>query len=56
MKTAMKIFLPFGHFRNETQKLVPFLVTKYIKNQNDQNMSIIEVGFILLYSSIKKNQ
>ena len=32
MKTELKHFWPFRHFRVEEQKLSPFLVTKYMKN------------------------
>jgi hypothetical protein len=32
MKTELKHFWPFRHFRVEEQKLGPFLVTKYMKN------------------------
>ena len=51
---VQKYFWPFGHFRIEGQKLGPFLVIKYIKNQSYQNMSIIKVGLLYLYSSMKK--
>ena len=37
---------PFGRFIIEGQKLNPFLVTKYIKNQSYQNMLLIKVGLL----------
>ena len=44
-----KNFWPFGHFRIEGQKLGPFLIIKYIKNQSYQNMSIIlKVGLLYI--------
>ena len=40
--------------RLEGQNLGPFLVIKYIKNYSYQNMSIIKVVLLFLYSSMKK--
>ena len=55
MKMAIKMFLGFGSIlRLEGQNLGPFLVIKYIKNHSYQNMSIIKVVLLFLYSSMKK--
>ena len=40
--------------RLEGQNLGQFLVIKYIKNYSYQNMSIIKVVLLFLYSSMKK--
>ena len=41
--------------RLEGLNFSPFLVIKYIKNYNHQNMSIIKVVYLFSYSSMKKN-
>ena len=40
----------------KVEKLGLLLVTKCIENQSYQNMPIIKVGLLFLYSSMKKNQ
>ena len=49
-----KQFWPFRRFIIECQKLGPFLVTKYIKNQSYQNMILIkELSYFVFFNEKK---
>jgi hypothetical protein len=47
------MFSGFDHLRTKGQNLGQFLVIQYIKDYSYQNMSIIKVVLLFLYSSMK---
>ena len=53
MKTTIKIFLAFRSFSNWRSKIGPFLVTRYIKSQSYQNMSLSNKSWSPFFNEIK---